>query len=525
MLKESGNLLAENIPITKELLDFALANNYKISLKTGDYDLEVQNKGKYNLDLIAQINRLYLNGLMYPRKYCVIFMVDAGRMVDELFRLKGFKTLSYVEAKQIYRAEINEQTKKTFIERIGVDHNSKLPNRPKPKFTAESHEKRKQTNLKRYGVEHPMMLQEFKDKVVATLLARYGVTHNMLIPEVREKYRQTLLKRYGADHPMRIEEFRIKATAKMKETMNYRYGGIGFGSEYIRSKIEFTMKKRYGVVNASFSSALLSKGTEAVKLSNIENYGVPCVLSLPEVRTSINETRALKYDFGNPFTYDGPTIKGGTLEALMLIVRGEKPKEYVFELDLPYHQMLKYATLLGARVPHKFLTEVKLCNFLDTLNIEYIHRSKSAHQVRNANNEYYELDVYIPSLNLGIEINGLGYHSVNKHPYDDPKTPEWHFEKFKAFHKSGILMLSFTDYEQDHFTEDYVNIIKHHLTGEPLNVSKEFLEFNQISSIEESLNYGLFDPSRFTGNFEDHQHQRFIEDRGLFEYWDCGKIK
>ena len=132
------------------------------------------------------------------------------------------------------------------------------------------------------------------------------------------------------------------------------------------------------------------------------------------------------------------------------------------------------------------------------------------------------MDVYIPSLQLGIEINGLGYHSVNKHPYDDPKTPGWHFEKFKAFHESGILMLSFTDHEQEHFTEDYINIIKHHIIKEPLNISKEFLEFNQISSIEESLNYGLFDPSRFTGNFEDHQHQRFIED---YEYWDCGVIK
>lgn len=91
MLKESGNLLTENIPITKDLLDFALANDYKISLKTGDYGLEVQNKGKYNIDLISQINYLYLNGLMYPRKYCNIFMVSATRMVDELFRLKASK--------------------------------------------------------------------------------------------------------------------------------------------------------------------------------------------------------------------------------------------------------------------------------------------------------------------------------------------------------------------------------------------------------------------------------------------------
>ena len=135
------------------------------------------------------------------------------------------------------------------------------------------------------------------------------------------------------------------------------------------------------------------------------------------------------------------------------------------------------------------------------------------------------MDFYFPKLKLGIEINGRAHHSVNKAAKGDPKTPEWHFEKFKAFHSSGILMLSFTDYEQDHFRSDYINIIKFHLgllKREDLHISKEFLEFNQISNIEESLNYGLFDPSRFTGNFEDHQHQRFIED---FEYWDCGVIK
>ena len=76
MLKESGNLLTENIPITKDLLDFALANNYKISLKTGDYCVNIQSKPKshyYNQSLVDQIHKLYLNGELYLRKYYHIF--------------------------------------------------------------------------------------------------------------------------------------------------------------------------------------------------------------------------------------------------------------------------------------------------------------------------------------------------------------------------------------------------------------------------------------------------------------------
>ena len=188
-------------------------------------------------------------------------------------------------------------------------------------------------------------------------------------------------------------------------------------------------------------------------------------------------------------------------------------------------QALVHLKELGIKQPTSYITEVKLCNLLDSLGVEYIHNAKKYHQVRNPNNEYYELDFYIPTRKLGIEINGLSHHSVNYAANGDPKTLEYHFEKFKAFRDSGILMLSFTDYEQDHFTEDYINIIKLHLgllNKEDFRVSEEFLEFNQVSSIEESLNYGLFDPNQFTGNFEDHQHQRFIEN---FEYWDCGVIR
>lgn len=212
MLKESGNLLAENIPITKELLDFALANNYRISLKTGDYAInEVANKGKYKLDLLSQINELYLNGLMYPGKYCVIFMVSAGRMVDELFRLKGFKTLSFREAKEIYHDDILAKTKSTFVERYGVDHNSKFENRPKPKITKESLEKRRQTNLKKFGVEHPMQLPEFKERVKQTNLELYGMAYGFMSPEAREKAKQTLSD----------PSIRRRAAAKMIKRVRY----------------------------------------------------------------------------------------------------------------------------------------------------------------------------------------------------------------------------------------------------------------------------------------------------------------
>lgn len=230
----------------------------------------------------------------------------------------------------------------------------------------------------------------------------------------------------------------------------------------------------------------------------LELYGVPYVLTITASNVPQNEAVLRWTAVNNNPSYE--TILESSYSPGM------------------HHYLLRKHKVEGAG---KIKTELKLRHLLKALDCKFYKNARKLHSVHNPKGRYYELDAYIPELKLGIEINGLSFHSVNKAAHGEPKTPEWHFEKFKAFRNRGILMISFTDYEQEHFKSDYENIIKYHLLGEPLNVSRVFLEFNQISSIEESLNYGLFDPNQFTGNFEDHQHQRFIED---YEYWDCGKL-
>lgn len=426
MLNEYGNLIEEGIPITKELLAFAKANNYKISLKTGDYRIgELKaNRAKNNPVLFEQVCQLYLNRELYPNHYFHIF----GLKTTGCFRatLKNFLGERWADSRELYPEEVDQTHRDTNLARYQVDNVSKLP---------EVRERRKRTNLKRYQVDNAAKS-----------------------PEAKANTRKTNQKRYQANTPIE--------------------------NPGIKSNIQRTNLKRYESVSP---------------------------LGNKDVRSKNNPNLAKVYEFQD-------ILERGELLDVNAVV------EFVTE-NYCASQALVHLKEFGIKQPTNYLTEVKLCNLLDSLEIEYIHRAKKAHQVRNANNECYELDAYIPELSLGIEINGLAHHSVNIARYGNTKTLDYHFEKFKAFHESGILLLSFTDYEQDHFTEDYVNIIKLHLgllNKEDFRVSKEFLEFNQISSIEESLNYGLFDPSRFTGNFEDHQHQRFIE---KFEYWDCGVIK
>ena len=116
MLKEQGNLITENIPITKELLDFALANNYNISLKTGEYQKEpisTTRGQKYNLDLITAVNELYRSGNLYLADFIEMFGITKLDDLAQVFKKNGLKMLTRKEVQNLYGDQIKQRTAKT----------------------------------------------------------------------------------------------------------------------------------------------------------------------------------------------------------------------------------------------------------------------------------------------------------------------------------------------------------------------------------------------------------------------------
>lgn len=63
------------------------------------------------------------------------------------------------------------------------------------------------------------------------------------------------------------------------------------------------------------------------------------------------------------------------------------------------------------------------------------------------NNSSYELDIYIPELKLGLEVNGMYWHSTEGKYLLTSKNKTYHFDKWKAYKESGIHLLSI--FEQD----------------------------------------------------------------------------
>ena len=407
---------------------------------------------------------------MYPTKYCDVFGMGKAGFANTIKRILGDR---YIPATVIYPEEIQHQFCQSCLENLGVEY---------PSQSKMIRAKVEATNLHNIGVRCNLQLIDHS-----------GDNNSMKKPETRAKSRATCLKNLGVEYPMQ--------------------------SKAVREKSKKTLIDDLGVDNAMKSQSVIDE--------RYENFSIIRKL-LQHQRGELDHTNETDEVFSSLLTPDGEIDMVKASEFIVDNYKRSRAGELLKMLNLKtattYTTEIKMRNDLTNIGCSKIEYSTNPKDFANCCDLDFVQNARKLHGVRFGRT-YRDMDFYFPKLKLGIEINGRVHHSVNKAAKGDPKTPEWHFEKFKAFHTSGILMLSFTDYEQDHFRSDYINIIKLHLgilNKEDFRVSKEFLEFNQISSIEESLNYGLFDPNQFTGNFEDHQHQRFIED---FEYWDCGVIR
>lgn len=143
MLRDNGNLISENIQITKELLVFCLEAGYFIDLKSGDYSKEYtkpNRRAPYNRDLVHPVWKMYTEGVMFPGKYYKIFKMKMTQFLTQAFKYCGFKTLTRSELLALYKEDINNLAKATCTENWGVDNPAKCE-----ELMKEAHRKTRET--------------------------------------------------------------------------------------------------------------------------------------------------------------------------------------------------------------------------------------------------------------------------------------------------------------------------------------------------------------------------------------------
>lgn len=219
MLNEQGNLIAEGIPLTRDLLDFAKINNYKISLKTGDYGAdfkETKNRQfPYNMTLIDQVHDLFISGNFYPPDFFSIFMLSSSNMIIHI--LRKFFDMKGKGVMDIYRDRTLKGREETVMKNYGVRNVSqagsvKLSKEEtclinwevrNPSQNPVIQDSKKITCRHKFGCDYANSAQSVKDMKAQNMFNKKGCYSFFASPEFRKASREALIQRDGIDHNFR----------------------------------------------------------------------------------------------------------------------------------------------------------------------------------------------------------------------------------------------------------------------------------------------------------------------------------
>ena len=268
-------------------------------------------------------------------------------------------------------------------------------------------DKAKQTYLGKYGVENPSQSKEIQKKKEKTCLKNYGVKHPSQSKEIQEKYKKTCLEKYGNEYAIINDEVR----GKIKKTFLEKYE-VEHPSQIneVKEKKKKTCLKNYGVEYPMYSIVVKNKAFDSFVKNYIEKHN-----------DILNITRD---EFGE---------KIYTCSCCDNNCELCKDRQYIISGSLYHSRNYQGITKCTIKNPideksKDTSIELFIRNILDKYNIKYTTNK------RIINNS--ELDIYIPSKDIGIECNGVYWHS------DEIKSKDYHNNKYNCYKHSNIQLLS-----------------------------------------------------------------------------------
>lgn len=268
-------------------------------------------------------------------------------------------------------------------------------------------------------------------------------------PLTKEKRKNTVLNKYGVDNVSKSDIVK----KKQEETNIIRYGTkSSFQNDEVKNKWKDTIKEKYGVDHYFKSDEFKVKS----KKYYLEKYGVEHVWDVDEVKDKIKQTNLIRYGV-----------------------------ETYLNTEHARNSIKSY---------NKSKAELEIMEWLDSIGVEYIPSCVDIIYPKS-------IDIYIPSFSIGIEFNGLYWHSE--------------FFKDKKYHLNKTLLSKEKGVELIHVWEDdwknrrdviksillnRLNIISNKLYSRKCVIrevspqdSSIFLNNNHIQGYTKStISYGLF---------------------------------
>lgn len=371
----------------------------------------------------------------------------------------------------------------------------------------ETKEKRKLTTLQKWGVDNPSKSNLIKEKVRETNRKKFGYDFPLQNPEILNDTKSKFIEKWGVDNPSKVEEIKEKRESTFKE----KWGGHPAKSEMVKQKVKSYFLEKFGVENP----ILLDSIKEKINNTNLERFGGhPMKLDYFKEKSKKINLEKWGEEFYTKTNYYKEKLKIITFENNKNKIDNKNYKliecldtEYVIfcnncesEFNIQRQLYLK-----RERSNEEICTN---CNKVTKST------SKSEKEIYSWITEIYkgeilenkkidgkELDIYIPEFNLGIEFNGLYWHS------EFQKTKKYHLDKKIHFKKLNISLFQIWEddwlYKKDIIKEMIKNRIglSDKIWARKCDVRiiddnklvRDFLEKNHIQGfVGSSIKIGLF---------------------------------
>ena len=302
-------------------------------------------------------------------------------------------------------------------------------------------DKIQKTNLHRYGVNNAMSSDIIQNKIKSNNLKKYGVESTNMLTDVKNKIKQTNLDRYGVENILQLNENK----EKIKKTNLERYGVEWVTQRKdIKQKIKCTNIKRFGTKTPIENDDIKNK----ILQTTFEKYGNICYLASDEFKKKNKIQKEIKL----LDTINNYLIK----DNLIFNKYDKKINTITYNCNICNSQEdIKYQTLYLRHKQNK--TICIICNPLFNVDLSVPEKNIRTFIEENYTGEIiyndrllitpYEIDIYLPEINLAIEFNGTYWHS------EYFKSSTYHQMKHKKCLKKNIQLIQIWEddweYKQD----------------------------------------------------------------------------
>jgi hypothetical protein len=292
--------------------------------------------------------------------------------------------------------------------------------------------------------------------------------------ELVNRQKRTFNKKYGVDfYPHHIDFVK-----KQKQTKLDKYGDENYNNV---EKSKITKELLYG--NKKYNN--IEKQKETCEL----RYGVNNYAKSEHYHDKLNEEYIKLY----------PDVTFVQIKKGLVVTKCEKcgnsseiTKQLLYERHKRNHNHCLTCNPIGFKQRSSY--EDEICDLLDSTNISYIQNYKLP-------NTKFEIDIFLPTQNIGIEFNGLYWHN------ELFKDKEYHLNKTKLCDNFNIKLIHIFEDEWLYKRDIVKSILKNKLNiGEDkiyarkciikevsTQETKNFLENNHIQgNVNSKVKLGLY---------------------------------